>query len=322
MRMKLQGRVREQRGRNERGCASPRHIGMALVMPLVLLTGCQSVPTAQLKAFTDSLAAVQEADKPIFADLAQAEMRGALARPDACPDMPSIPVPVPGGQLTQIRDGFCLKEVTATANIADPPDTMAFKGGMEALQVYAGTLNTLASGASANDTAAQLQSAAGNLLGIASALNLVGSAFAPAISGAIGALASLVTQASQQLSKAEARRLILSGDQHVHELIAAERAAVPSIWAVITGDWRSQLRRVKPGDTQTAATLRGKIETYRTIMSNYIIMLDRLDTAWTKTVKATNDPQPTTLADLVTLSGQLKADADTLAKAYAFLRSY
>lgn len=296
----------------------PCWLTLAFAAPVALMAGCQSVPTDQLKAFSDSLTAVQEADKPIFADLAQAEFKGAVARPDACRDQ--VTIPVPGGPA--VRDGFCLKDVGATASIVDPPDTTVFKAGMNALQVYTGTLNTLASGASASDTAAQLQSAAGNLLGIASTLRLIGSAVAPAISGAIGALAPLVTQASQQLSKTEAVRLILSGDQHVHALIAAERAAVPDIWLAITWDWRRQLRHVDPRDTQTGATLRGKIETYRTIMSNYIIMLDRLDTAWTKTVKATNDPQPATLADLVTLSGQLKSDSDTLAKAHAFLRSH
>jgi hypothetical protein len=55
-------------------------------------------------------------------------------------------------------------------------------------------------------------------------------------------------------------------------------------------------------------------------MANYVVMLNRLDAAWAATVKATNDPQPATLADLTALTDQLKADSDALAKAYASLR--
>ena len=48
---------------------------------------------------------------------------------------------------------------------------------------------------------------------------------------------------------------------------------------------------------------------------------DKADDVKDKTVDATKNPQPATLADLTTLTSQLKADSDTLAKAYAALRA-
>lgn len=281
---------------------------------LVAVTACQTVPTTQLKSFSDSLVAVQDANKPIFADLALAEGRAAANRPDPCPDLHQIAVP----GSTPIRNGFCLPEAATTASNTDPPDTAAFKAGMEVLQVYTGTLSTLASGGSSAETSAQLESAANNLLAIGAALT---GSIAPVVTGAIKVLAPLVDQAAAQLSKAEARRLILTGQKQVHDIIAAERNAVPAIWDTTTADWRHQLLRINPKDTEGAATLRAKIETYRTIMSNYVVMLDRLDAAWTKTVAATTSPQPETLADLAALTEQLKAESDMLAKTYAELRA-
>jgi hypothetical protein len=282
-----------------------------------MLAGCAAVPTAQLAAFSQSLAAVRQADQPIFADLALAEERSASNRADPCPDQPSLAVP--GG--APIRNGFCLLEVASVAGIAEPPDTAAFKAGMEALQIYTGTLTTLAAADSAADTSAQLQTAAGNLAGIAQALKIGGAGFAAAITGPIGALAPLIDQAAAQFSRDEARRLILSGSEQVHAIIAAERAAVPAIWNIITSDWRDELTLISPKDFQGAARLRARIETYRAILSNYAIMLGLLDTAWTETVAATTNPQPATLSDLVALTGQLRTSSETLARAYASLRA-
>jgi hypothetical protein len=281
---------------------------------LVTVSACETVPTGELKSFSASLAAVQDANKPIFADLALAETRATSNRPDPCPNLHQIAVP--GG--TPIRNGFCLSEAATTASNTDPPDTAAFKAGMEVLQIYVGTLSTLASGESSAETSAQLAMAANNLLAIGAALT---GAIAPAVTGAIKVLAPLIDQAAAQLSKAEARRLILTGNKQAHDVIAAERNAVPAIWDTVTADWRHQLLHIDPKDTAGAAASRAKIETYRTIMSNYVVMLDRLDAAWTKTVTATNSPQPETLAGLAALTEQLKAESDVLAKTFAELRA-
>lgn len=281
---------------------------------LVSVTACETVPTAQLKSFSDSLAAVQDANKPIFADLALAEGATASNRPDPCPNLHQIAVP--GG--TPIRNGFCLSEAATTAGHTDPPDTAAFKAGMKVLQIYANTLATLASGGSTVETSAQLAIAANNLQAIGATLT---GSIAPTVAGAIKVLAPLIDQAATQLSKAEARRLVLTGNKQAHDIIVAERNSVPAIWDTVTADLRRQLLRINPKDIEGAAALRAKIETYRTIMSNYAAMLDRLDAAWTKTVAATNSPQPETLADLAALTDQLKIESDVLAKTYAELRA-
>ena len=288
---------------------------IAGLLPLVMLACCNSVPTEQLKTFTASLSAVQEADKPIFADLAVAETRGQGNRADPCPDMP--PIPLPGG--SKVRDGFCMQELGTAAG--DPPATAQFKAGMDALQLYTSTLNVLASNANGTDASAQLKTISGNLLGIASGLKLVGTAVGPEVSGVIEVLGALVDQAAAQLSKEEARRLILKGADTVHELIKKEKAAAPNIWNIVTSDWRDGLKRIGPHDIQGAKDLQSKVETYRMIVAKYVIMLDRLDAAWSKVVDATSNPQPATLAELAVLSGQLKTDSDTLTQAFATLRA-
>ncbi len=60
---------------------------------LVTVSACETVPTGELKSFSASLAAVQDANKPIFADLALAETRATSNRPDPCPNLHQIAVP-------------------------------------------------------------------------------------------------------------------------------------------------------------------------------------------------------------------------------------
>jgi len=278
-----------------------------------LLTACQSVPTEQLKAFSTSLTAVQESNKPIFADLAVAELRSERRTSKACPTIDVLDF---GG--VQVRDGFCLAEASLNADDAVAPQTAILQTGFDAIRQYTDSLLVLAEAKSASDTSAELKGIAANLQGLATIVGLASVANLPIVP-AITAMSVVIDKAAAQLSKAEARRLILEGGEHVLKVIAAERNAIPQMRALITHDWIAQRAHVR--DVPGRRALGEKINGYDRILSNYALMLDRLSAAWSKAVSATTAPHPVTLTELTTLTSQVKADADAVAKAFAILRA-
>jgi hypothetical protein len=292
---------------------------LLLLLLLLVVAACQTVPTTPLKSFSESMAAVGETNKAILADLALPETRHISAA--------------------------CLHEAAMTASTTDPPRT-ATEAGMEVLQIHTGTLSALVSDGSSDETSAQLKSASNNLLVIGAALTGLSAlalaqqnagpndqnppsganlqVFNPtmvsAVAGAIMILAPLLDQAAAQPSRAEARQLIMTGEKQVHVIVAAERDSIRGIWCIHFSDWQDQIQRANPKDPEFAAAIHD-VETWRAIMSDYYVVLDQLDEAWTKTVAAIQSPQSETMAALTDLTEKIKAESNMLAKAYAALRS-
>lgn len=128
------------------------------------------------------------------------------------------------------------------------------------------------------------------------------------------------SQAFGAVNAVEARRLILDGAVRVSQLIAAMRAAAPAMFKVLIE--ASAKRMLLLDETDALAVEVTRVEAYRVVLANYVVLLAKLEAAWKLTVAAANGPQgKIPLAVVVQQSAALKADADAARRLFSILRS-
>jgi hypothetical protein len=288
----------------------------------LLLAGCATTPAPveQIKYFSQAFVAVNTVGQPLLDDLALSERalgrRNAVARAKKSPDdQPCSSNEAPWAlsadpQLGYI-DGYCLQHAGYFANIGDPPATAQLRGGLRVIERYAEVLTTLAEGRNVEQALGQVD-ALGQDVG--ALLALTGGDIA--INAALTALKPLLANVAKQSNAEEARRLILDGAPTVDRLIAALRAAVPASFNTLTSGLR-----LGAGVAATAAASVKDIEARRIAVSQYVVLLDRLQSAWDATVLAVRAPGGARLSDLVARSAELRADADAVRRTLAALRS-
>jgi len=288
-----------------------------------LFAGCASAPAPveQIKYFSQAFVAVNAVGQPMLDDLAISERalgrRNAVVRAKKVPadDQPcsssDAPWALSGDPQLGYIDGYCLQHAGYFADIGDPPATAQLRGSLRVIERYAEVLTTLAEGRNVEQALGQVDALGQEVGGL---LALAGSNVA--ISAALTALRPLLANIARQSSAEEARRLILDAASTVTQLIAALRAAVPASFNTLTANLR-----VSANVRANAATAVKEIEKRRVIVSQYVVLLERLQGAWDATVLAARNPGGSRLSDLVARTAELRADAEAVRRAAAALRS-
>jgi hypothetical protein len=286
---------------------------VTVLVVLGVLVGCATAPTGQIHYFSSAFDAVNTVGQPLLDDLAIAERQQGQSNAAAG-------VACPHSQIrsgnSSVMLGFCNQDAPYFSDIGDPPATQQFRGGLAVLKSYVDLLLTLTDGKSALDAVAQV-----NMLGQkvgALAATFGAAAAGAAIPTAIAALQPILSEAAQQLSVQEVRRVILNGEPQVTALIDALASSAPQVFRTVTRPVQLNLEKKSPA---TFAADKAKYDAYRKIVSDYVVLLGKLREAWIQTVAATKAPSAPSLADVANSVGQLQADAAAIQHTYAMLRT-
>lgn len=288
---------------------------------LLTLAGCATTPAPleQIKYFSQAFAAVNTVGQPLLDDLAvaervvgrrQAQLRAKAAADDkACSSREASWAATADASLGYI-DGYCLEHAGYFANLGDPPATAQLRGGLRVIERYAEVLTTLAEGRNIEQALGQVD-ALGQEVGGLLALAGAPLALAPALTALQPLLANLAKNANAE----EARRLITDGASQVSTLIGTLRDAVPPTFKTLIAD-----QRRNADNAASAAAAVKEIEVRRVAVSQYVVLLGRLQQAWEATLLAANNPGGSRLTDLVARSAQLRADSEAVRRSLAALR--
>lgn len=301
----------------------PSACGMLLA---IVLAGCASTPAPveQIKYFTQAFAAVNTVGQPMLDELALAERaqgrrvaerraKDAAKSPPVgrgCDKADAVWAPT-GDPALGFVDGYCLEDASLFATLGDPTATAQLRGGLRVIERYAEVLTTLAEGRNIEQAIGDVNALGqevGGLLSLAG-LNV---ALAPALQ----ALQPVLAAAARNANAEEARRLILDGAPKVSGLIQALREAAPESFKTLITD----LRRAADKPAGAAAAVK-EIEARRVMVSQYVVLLGRLQQAWDATVAAAQNPGGSRLADLVARSAQLRIEAESVRRSLAALRA-
>ena len=185
------------------------------------------------------------------------------------------------------------------------------RGGLRVIEGYAEVLSALVEGRNLEQALGQVDALGQEVGGL---ISLAGGQVA--VGAALTALRPVLASVAKQANAQEARRLILEGAPLVSDLIGALRNAAPEMFKVLI----AKLRR-EADVAATAAMAVKAIEIRRQLVSQYVVLLDRLQAAWKLTVDAAKHPGGSQLADLVSGTAELRADADAIRRTLAVLRS-
>jgi hypothetical protein len=217
-------------------------------------------------------------------------------------------------------NGFCLPDAGYYSKIGDPPSTGVFRRALALIGQFAQALLSLADGTSASVASAQVQQLAGNAAALSGELagaTGVGAAIGPAVGEIAKALSPLLTQVAASMTAAQERQVILDAQAKVGTLIAALRNATPALFDTLTQQTQNA---IDLADHPAASDL-ARIEGYRVTLSDYAVLLGRLDQAWNQLVAAAKQPNnPVTLIAMTQTSAQIVADAAAVRQSLALLR--
>jgi hypothetical protein len=305
---------------------------------VLLLAACSSnIPVEQIQSFSDAYKSATDAGQPILDDLAIAEKSQgqALAEARAGHTPPGTAVSANSvtdaagcpqgeqswgatGKDTGFIQGYCVADAPYFASLGDPPATRKFRGGLSVLGKYVDVLVALAEGRNIEELHAQLQSLSS---GINQLLALVPSAAAagPAIGGALTALKPLIDAAAKQANAEEIKRLVTEGAPSANLLIEKLKEATPSIFNTLT-EVAAENATSPAGleHPEMAKSEVARIEAYRVTVSNFVVLLDGLETALNKLVVAVQNPDNSaSLQSLAEETANLRIYADAVRKAFA-----
>lgn len=309
---------------------------LAAVLAVLLLAACSSPPTAQLQGFSDAYRSANEAGQPLLDNLALAEKSegqinaaNQAGRPTKAgsipPEMPNAACPRSQLQWQEVGSdtgfirGYCISDAGYFASLGDPPATQAFRGGLAVLGQYVDVLIFLAEGRNIDELHAELQSLSGNIGQLLAVLPGAAGA-GPAIGGAVTALKPLIDAAAQQQNDQEIKRLVLEGAPSVREVIEKLREATPAMFDTLTAS--SARAAVSPAALDNPAIAKtdiARIEAYRVTVSNFVVLLNGLEAALDKLVRAVAAPETSSLQALTEETANLRIYADAVRKAIAEL---
>lgn len=297
----------------------------ALVGLLLLLGGCATtmVPVEQIKFFSQAFAAVNTIGQPLLDDLAiaerEVEKREAVARakkPASTAECSSSEAKwsLAGDAKQGYIEGYCLIDATYFSTLGDPVATAQLRGGLRIIERYAEVLTTLAEGRNLDQALGEVDALEQEVSGL---LALTGAKIV--LKPVLTALQPVLANVAKQANAEEARRLIIDGTPKVTDLIGALRKAAPEMFKVLIAGLRRDMEKEADEKTSTAAIK--AIELRRTAVSDYVVLLGRLQEAWDATAAAARNPGGSKLTDLVAQTARLRSDADAVRKTLAALRA-
>lgn len=302
---------------------------LAVGLAAALLAGCETAPVAEIRQFNAAFVAVDQVGQPLLDDLAQAERargRGIAERraqgktqrgTDFCPpaSAPWQEVPNSGGFIA----GYCLADAPFFAAIGDPPTTKVFRGALSIVGNYAGVLVALAENRNVEGGISEINQALGDAGAI---LKIVGFAGGLSPIGAVvGQLEPILRKLAEAGNVATIKQLIREGNPKVEALILALRDAAPALFNTIIERSAAALTSEAAESPAVAQPLLAQIATYRRVVSDYVVLLDQLFTAWRATVAAADAPgSRAAVSELTRRSAEIRSHADSVRRALSALR--
>jgi hypothetical protein len=313
-------------GRRQAGARASRALAAGVLASA--LTGCVTAPVDQIKYFSDAFNTLNTMGQPLLDDLAVAErtqgrqiaVRRAQGKSaqgaEACPPG-QIPWQGAADGKQGIIRGFCLPDAPYFSGLADPPATHAIRSGLSVIERFAGILSTLAEGRNVEGALADIDALGKQVGGL---LSFAGIA-APALVPALSALHPLLESAARQSNAQEAKRLILQAAPEITNLIGALEKAVPEMFKTLIESTSAKLTSEADMNPAIAAIDIARVEAYRVALSDYVILLRKLQMAWDLTVTAANSPGRASIANVVQQAAELKTDAEAARRVFSILRS-
>jgi hypothetical protein len=261
-------------------------VGLAVAL---CLGGCAAAPLEETRAFVSAVNTVKSTSDLLWDELNVAERNQHLR---------IIARRSPGARFQ-----FRLEDAYYFSNIAESPDTAQFRRALLIVHDYSELLRTLVEGTN-------VQAARGQIEALVMSVSIL--AGSPGISLAVAQLRGVLDKLIQTANLAEARRLVVEGEPAIRELIFSLKQAAPSIFSTLTADLR----------ISGGADAPRRLSLQRTVVANFVVMLDRLDQNFVRLVRAFEQPSnPVTLAALVQATAELNADIKSAREALARLRS-
>lgn len=291
---------------------------------LLALAACTTAPSAELRLFRDSVAAIDQAGQPLLDDLSLAERatyRTAIREKaqGGHGERRWVGRPLGPGFVGELT----LADLPFEASIGDPPGTAALRAGLGTATALSSALVALTDGTNAEAATDDLVRSVAALTDLAAAgASLVGTPLATTgLKAAIDELRGLARRLADELNARRARELILENEQQVDALLAGLRDAVPAMWTMLTTDLQIT---IAANPRMPEAELRAQVaraETYRRLLSDYAVLIARGQDAWRGAVAAARTPGSLTLAAVAENATRLRADLEAIRRAQAALRS-
>lgn len=254
----------------------------------LLLMGCTNAPLEETKSFFEATVAVNSAASTLWNELSVAEKRAGQSR----------------AQRGAGKYNFKVTDAYVFSTISDGPSAVVFRNALSLIQVYAEIQLALVDGSAT-------QNRRGSIIKISADLaEIVGSTVPTA---ATTALSNIINRAIEASNVNEARRLILKGGPHLKSVINELRYATPSIFRILILEIRAT-----PGNSTAEAK---KLIQYKETVSNFIVLLDRLEMIFVRLEQAYQHPSsPISLSALAEATGALKAEVTVFKRAFAAIR--
>jgi hypothetical protein len=265
----------------------------------------------------DDLAVAERAQGKVAADVrAKHHSSGTptnAAAEDRCAHVTQVAV----GAIS-VQNGFCVEDSYYYSELADPPATAAFRRSLAAIESYTNVLLILAEGRNIEAAQAEVQNLAGNVGGV---LDLAGaSSVGAALKTFAGAVQPLLDIAAKRANAKELARNVKEVAPQANAVADQLRIAAPELFTTLT---ERSLKKMRDADNkELAAAEQARIEAYRAVVSNYVVLLDQYERLLDRLVQGYDAEGKTlTLSGLVQQSTQLSAQADAWRRTYSALRT-
>lgn len=268
--------------------------------------GCSFVPTAELRIFRESVVAANTAATPVLDELSGTE-RKAKRDAVALREKPAI--------RAGTRVDFNPADAAYFSEIGDGPATSLFRRGHHVLDRLSDVLVVLATGATADTDAAAIEALASEVAGLA---DLVQPGIGAAADLALAVLHPALRALSAELGRREANRVIAVVQERklVKAITGSLAGATPAMFNLMAVDARLRVTSVH-ATAESAPAYAERVARLRLVLSNYVVLLQRVDDAWDEAVKATAAKSSGNVAALTERVGELRAAAVATRKAYA-----
>jgi hypothetical protein len=285
-----------------------RILALSLLAVAACLTGagCTNVPTGEIKVFREGVVAANTAATPVLDELSATERK--LKRRTAA---------------RQEESTFVAADAGYYSDIGDPPAVANLRAGHKVLDRDSDVLLGLATGANVQGDVAEIESLATETAGL---LSTIAPQAGVAVEGAAVVGKPGLTLVFDELSRREAKRFIeVSVQKNVVKILTdAMIASTPQMFTVFLRDAERATRNTRvSSESQTEA---GKAyverrERVRLVLSNYVVMLQRVNLAWNEAAKAAVTNSSISVVVLSDRIGELRTAVVETRKAYADLHA-
>lgn len=284
------------------------------------LSGCATAPPVeQVRAFANASDAFNAASQPLLDELALAERARAWrivkSPKDGAKDV--LAVPLGGGTTRQLLLDLPADQVLALATVGDPPATAALRKGVGTIKHYAAVLVLLAENQNADAARAELGILAANVTGVA-ALIPGAQAGSALVTPLLSALQPLIDGAIAEKNAEEFRKLVVNASPKIKELNARLRDSAEPTFRAIASEERAVIVSGKGNNAEAVE----RIDAYRVVLANWLVLLGLVDQATDQLAMAVANPNSAvTLGSLAELSTRITTYAEGTRRALAVFRA-